>query len=118
MPGLPHYGLAAVFFDIVEQRLRTLDLGDHRRARPFGQYRAGKEHHQLITPAATARFIQHADPISIAVERESDIGVVGSNGLDQIEQVFCDRWVGMMIRKTGIGVGIETYKFDANTLIY
>ena len=74
VPGLPHYRLAAMLFDVVEQVLRAFHLGDDRRAGPFGEDRTRKQHHQFVTPDDPPGFVHDPDPVAVAVEGDAEIG--------------------------------------------
>ena len=76
--------LTAVRGDIIKKILRAFDFGDDGRARRRPQNLARKQNHQFIAPDDASRLIDHADPIAIAIERETDVRVVCMHGGDRV----------------------------------
>src|ERR1041384_2337632 len=109
MPDLPHNRVAAVSSNIVEQSLRAFHFADKSRARTLFENVPGEDDHQLIAPDNSPLLVDNANPIGIAIERNSQVGVVLSNRVDRELQVLGNGWVRMVIWKTAIGFAEQLY---------
>ena len=96
--GLPHDGPAAVGQDVLGQRLAALDVEDHRRAGVARQDRAREQHQDPVALDVLSALVLHAHAVAVAVEGESQVGLVLDHGL-------ADRRAGRLLAGVGEVVG-------------
>ena len=103
MARFPHDRYATALNDIVVEPLRAFHFGDHQRAGITPEHVAGKDHEQFVAPKYVTLLVDGADPVSVAVIGDTDIGFFFSDLIDQQRQIFRHRRVWMMEREIAIG---------------
>ena len=95
--GLPHQRLAAELGDPVEQRLARLHVGDDGRARLLLEHRLGEDREQLVAPDHAALAVDRANPVAVAVERDSEVELLVGDKPLQVGEVLLDRRIGVVV---------------------
>src|SRR5215207_7909020 len=102
MTDLPHNRFAAVFFNIIEQGLRTFHLGYEGSAGLLLQDGAGKYHHQLIAPYDFSLLINDSYAVCIAVKGNDQIGLMFMHRIYSETHIFQHCRVRVMVRETTV----------------
>ena len=73
---LPHHGLEARPLELLRQHVRALYIEDDREAcaNPARQV-AREQHQELVAEYGIPAFVHHADPVAVAVEPDSQLGL-------------------------------------------
>src|SRR6185312_9460625 len=95
MAGLPHDRVAAVFFNVVVDAIRTLHIADDLASGQFFKHETAAKSDQFITQHLFAVFVDETNPIGIAVKTNTDHGSRFFNGAAEVSQVSfnCRIWV-------------------------
>src|SRR5262249_54537547 len=109
VPGFPHYRIASVSADVIEERLRALHFGNERGSGCLFEDAAGKENHQLIAPDDIAPFVYHAYAIGVAVKRDRKVRTMLIHSSYGIRHVFDNGRIRMVIRKAAISFTEQLY---------
>ena len=107
MAGLPHAGRAAMLADPRREVARALHVVDDLGARLARQH-VLREQHQLpvgIDDAAVRR--DHAEPVAVAVEGESQFGPLPAHRGDEVAEVLRLRGIGVMVGEAAVDVAVE-----------
>ena len=103
--GLPHQRRAAERRNSVEQHLRRLHIGDDRRAGEFVEHRFGQNGENLVAPDHPALPVDRADPVTVAVEGQSEIELLLGDEALEIGEVRFFGGIGMMVGKFAVDIG-------------
>ena len=114
--GLPHQRLAAVAFDMIEQRAAGLHIRNNRRACAALQQILRVDHQQLVAPDHAAFTVDRADPVSVTIESDAEIEILLGDHCAQIGQILLDRGIGMMIGEGTIDLRIQNVMFAGQLL--
>src|SRR3954469_5187021 len=111
---LPHHGYAAGLLHRFGQRLGRFDIEYDRLApaRP-GQRITRVQDEQVVAPDYVTGVVDDTDPIGVAVERNSNVGVVLLYSGNQRLEIFRHRRIRMVIRKGAVALAEETAWLDA-----
>ena len=103
----PHQGRAAEAGDFVEQDPARLDVADDGGTRPFAQYLAGEQGHELIAPKDLAGSVHDSDSVAIAIEGDAEFAALGPHGIDQLRQVLRHRGIRMVGGKSSVDRSVQ-----------
>ena len=111
MPRLPHQRLAATSRHVVVERAARLHVGDDGRALTGLQQVLCVNHQELIAPDDPPFAIDSADPVTIAVESNSEVEGSCRDEILQIGKIVFDGGVRVMVGKSAVDLGEEDVMF-------
>ena len=113
--GLPHHGHTARFRDRIRQRLRTLHVeNDRLTATGPREHVTRVQEQQVVAPDDRAVRVHDADAIGITIECDTDVRALLLHGPDQVEQIFLDGRIGVVIRERAITLAEEIRGIDVH----
>ena len=107
MPGLPHHRLAASAGNLVEQHLARLDVGDDGGPGIRLQDIPRPQHEKLIAPQNTSLAVDGADPVTIAVESNTEVAAALFDLGRELLEVLRHRRVGVMRRERTVDFFVQ-----------
>lgn len=94
MTCAPHQRLTTCLLHFVEQNLRCLHVGDDRAAGMVLENVTRQQNEDLVTPEDAALVVHKPDTISVAVEGDTEVGLVLFDRSDDLLEVLRNRRVG------------------------
>src|SRR5687767_11239782 len=111
MPGPPHDGRPASGSHRVRESLRALHIEDDRLTLSGSrQYVARVDDEQVIAPHNVTLPVHDADPVGVAVERDTEVVAAARDFADEILEVLDDGRVGMMVRERAIALAEQVLR--------
>ena len=114
--GAPHDGSATVLADHVVQVPRALHVVDDVGSRIAADDVLSEQHEQLVRPDDLAGRCNHAKAVTVAVEGETDIGLLVLHHVDQVPQVLGLCRVRVVIGEVAVDVAVQRHDLAAELL--
>src|SRR5687768_6137164 len=115
MAGLPDQRSSAVALDVLGKETRALHVVDDLGAGIAAENVLREQHERSVGEDDFAVLRHHTEPVAVAVERESELGVAALQRLDEVDEVRRLRRVRMVVRETAVDLAVELGHLAAKT---